>query len=357
MTEKIRTAIVGVGNCCSALVQGIFYVNNEQDTVGLTHFKLENYTPKDIEFVAAFDVDGRKVGKDLSEAIFSEPNKYAQVIPMHPLNVKVCKGPLLDISSSLSDDMMKISSAKEEDVSKILEESKAEVVVNFLPSGADKASEFYANVALETGCAYINATPAPIACNSYLAEEFLRKRLPLIGDDVMSQIGGTILHKNILEFLASRGVRVFNTYQVDAGGGIENCRILNQSVKTMKRNIKTEAVKASVPYDVDVVAGTTDYVDFMKNSRASYYWIQGEYFLGSPITLDIVLRILDAPNSASIIIDSIRAAKIALTRGAGGLLPSVCAYGYKRLPKQIPKVTIQEAHRAFMEFIEGRRSK
>jgi len=349
--EKIRVAVVGVGNCCSALVQGVFC--RDEDKI-LPHPDIGGYGVNDIEFAAAFDVDERKVGKDLGEAIFSEPNNFMKVFNVPRLNIPVFMGHVLDGADGILGNAIRVAKEKPVDVAKVLVERKVDVVVNFLPTGVVEASRFYANEALKAGCAFINATPTPIATDKGFAEEFENAGLPLIGDDVMSQIGGTVLHKNLLEFLNLRGVKLLKSYQIDVGGGMESYNTLEPSRRSLKRKIKTDTIKHSIPYKVEVVAGTTDYVDFMKNSRTSYFWINGKYFLGMPVTIDLYLRTFDAPNSTPIILDSIRAAKIALERRVGGPLVSVCAYGYKNPPV---KVSTYEAEKWFMEFVEGKREK
>jgi len=350
--EKIRVAVVGVGNCCSALVQGVFCQN--EDYIVLSHLNVGGYEVGDIEFVAAFDIDERKVGKDLSEAIFSEPNNFRKVLDVPYLNVPVLMGHVFDSVEGMLKNVIKVSREKPVDVAKTLAEKKVEVVVNFLPTGVEEASKFYAEEALKAGCAFINATPTPIATDKNFAEKFEETGVPLIGDDVMSQVGGTILHKNLLEFLGLRGVKITNSYQVDVGGGMESYNTLEPSKRSLKRKIKTGIIRSALPYEAEIVAGTTDYVDFMENARTSYFWISGKYFLGTPVTIDLYLKTVDAPNSTPIILDSIRAAKLALNRKVGGPLISVCAYGYKQPPV---KTSIYEAEKWFIEFVEGKREK
>ena len=356
MTRKIRVAIAGVGNCCSALVQGVHYYADENRAAveGVPNLDVGGYKVSDVEFAAAFDVDRRKVGRDLSEAIFCEPNNYDKVYEVPHLGVKVARGPLLDGATGMLTDMIPISEEPEADVAGVLKESRTEVLISLLPTGADGASKFYAEEALRAGCGFINATPTVIACDPRYARMFDEARLPLVGDDIMSQIGGTVLHRNLLEFLTERGVKVLHTYQLDVGGGLENYNTLEPSRRALKRRVKTSTIESALPYSAEIVAGTTDYVDFMKNSRASYYFIDGRYFLGAPVEIDIYLRTIDAPNSGSIILDSIRGVKVALDRGIGGSLTSLCAYGYKSTPV---KAKTEESQRWFLEFIEGKRER
>jgi len=352
MSNRIRLAIVGVGNCCSALVQGIrFYSSNPSD---LPHHDVGGYLPANIDIVAAFDIDERKVGEDLSQAIFSEPNNFKKICEVKDLGVTVQMGHILDGAEGMLNETIKGSGEKQVDVARVLIDRGAEVLVSFLPTGVDQASRFYAEEALKAGCAFINAAPSPIVNNKLYVEKFEKARLPLIGDDVMSQIGGTVFHKNILEFLFRRGVKVKNTYQLDVGGGTETYNTLERSRNIIKRRIKTETIKSSLPYEAEIVAGTTDYVKFLENMRTSYFCIEGKYFLETPVKIDIYMETTDAPNSGSIIMDSIRAAKLALDRGVGGTLDSVCAYGYKRPPMRVSTI---EAEDWFNEFIEGKRDR
>ena len=353
MAKKIRTAVVGVGNCCSALVQGVTYYSRRTPNV-FPYEKIGGYLPSDIEFVAAFDIDSRKVDRDLSEAIFSPPNNAPKSCDVPWLNVRVSKGPVLDGTSGLLGEIFEASPEPDADVSQTLESVKAEVVVNLLPTGCDRASIFYMEEALKAGCAFINATPTSMASDPEICRAFEKASLPIAGDDVMSQIGGTILHKNLLEFLAMRGVKILNSYQLDVGGGAENLNTLDEDRKALKGRIKSSAVKGPARYDAQIVTGTTDYVDFMNNRRASYFWIDGRYYLDTEVQIDICLRSMDAANSGTIIIDAIRATKLALERRIGGPLTSLSAYAFKNPPV---KASIRDAENWFRGFIEGRRDR
>jgi len=290
----------------------------------------------------------------LSTAVFSEPNSFQKVHNVPTLSVPVHMGQILDGVNGMLRNRIQVSEEAPVDVAQVLKENDADIVVSFLPSGVDKASEFYVEEALKAGCGFINAAPTQIASNDRYAERFEKAGLPLVGDDVMGQIGGTILHKNLMEFLSRRGVKVLNAYELDVGGGTETYNTLEPSRRTLKRDIKTEAIKSSLPYEANIVAGTTDYVDFLGNSRASYFWIEGRYFLNTPVKIDIYLRATDAPNSGMIIMGSIRAAKLAMDRGIGGSMISICAYGYKRPPV---KASTSEAEEWFNEFMQGKRER
>lgn len=358
MTRKeIRVGVVGVGNCCSALVQGLTYYRNVGKggvSEGLTFVNVGGYLPGDIKVVTAFDVDRRKVGRDLGEAIFAEPNSCIRVCDVGFLGIKVLKGPVSDGVSQDMRDYILVDDSAAVDVAATLRDAEAEVLVNLLPVGARKASQLYANEALKVHCAYVNCTPAQIATDKAFANKFNRAKLPLVGDDLMSQIGGTIFHKSLLELLHHRGVRVKKSYQLDVGGGTESRATIEESKKMLKQKIKTSSIQSTLPYKFEIVSGTTDYVEFLSNQRVSYYWLSGGYFLGAPILLDIYLRTMDGPNSGAIILDVIRACKLALERRIGGSLNSVCAYGFKNPPEE---VSLDNTKQRFAEFVEGKRKR
>ena len=345
---KINVAIVGVGNCCSALVQGVYAYKDRGEVAGLMHEVFGGYTLADIDFVAAFDVDARKVGKDLSEAIFAEPNCYDKVYSVPKTDVVVKMGKVMDGVGEYISEHVRVSEEKPVDVVRELRDAGAEVVVNLVPTGGVEASRWYAEQALKAGCAFINATPAEIAVSGEWASRFQSANLPLVGDDVMDQAGATVLHKALLEFLVRRGVRVEETYQLDIGGGLEALNTLQKDRGDFKRHVKTSAVKASLPYDVPVVAGTTDYISFMRNSRASYFWVKGSYFNGTPIKIDIFMNTVDAPNAAGILVDVIRGVKLAMDKRMGGVILPLCAYGFKRPPTPMK---IADAEKLIAEFL------
>jgi len=349
--KDIRVAIIGVGNCASTLVQGVhFYgdIENESEALGLRNLYLGGYHPRDIKFVCAFDVTAEKVEKDLSEAIFSKPNNTLRFAEVPRLGVKVFKGPVMDGFSENVIKTIKISEEPPVDVCEKLRESKAEIVLNLLPSGAAKASEWYAEQALKAGCAFINATPTIIACKYEWITRFLDAGLPLVGDDLMDQVGATVLHKTILKLLSDQGVKITKTYQLDVGGGLESLDTLERT-REIKRQVKTKSVSSILPYEANVVAGSMDYVDFLQNRRDSYFWIEGLYYGGASFQLDIKLSTLDAPNGGSMLLDVIRAVKIALERKISGVLEPIAAYAFKSPPKEIPW---EKAQRMFYEFIE-----
>jgi len=246
--------------------------------------------------------------------------------------------------------VVKIDASPDEDVAKSLRESDAEIVINLLPSGAIKASGWYAEEALKAGCAFVNATPTFIASDAAWAKRFEKAGLPIVGDDLTDQVGATILHKLLLKTLADQGVRVSETYQLDVGGGTESLDTLERT-REVKRIVKTKSVETALPYKASVVAGSTDYVDFLGNRRDSYFWIKGLYFGGAPMQLDLRLDSVDAPNAGSVMLDVIRAVKIALDRGTAGPLLSVSAYAFKRPPQEM---SLEKAEQLFEDFILGK---
>lgn len=349
---KIKVALAGVGNCASALIQGLKYYGNcekQEESLGLRHLFLGGFHPRDIQVVAAFDIDSRKVGKDLAQAIFAQPNNAPKIVDVSSTGVVVQKGPVLDGVGEYTRKVIQISSQPETNVKKTLEESNAEILLNLLPSGALKASQWYAEQALDAGCAFINATPAFIASGAVWARKFESAGLPVVGDDLVDQVGATTLHKTLLRLLSMHGVRITETYQLDVGGGTESLDTLERT-REVKRTVKTRSVEVALPYKAEVVAGSMDYVDFLDNRRDSYFWIRGLYFCNTPMQIDLKLSTVDAPNAGSVLFDVIRATKIALDRGVKGAVLPICAYVFKNPPKLLPT---EEAEKMFYNFISG----
>jgi myo-inositol-1-phosphate synthase len=347
---KVKVALIGVGNCASSFIQGIQYygkLEKPQDSIGLRNPVLAGLSPKDIQVVAAFDVDERKVEKDLSLAIFAQPNNAPKVSDVPSTGVKVNKGPLLDGVGKSTKAIIQVSNAPDADVAKVLKAAGAEVLVNLLPSGATKATQWYADQALLAGCAFVNATPNFIASDPAWAKRFETAKLPLVGDDLIDQVGSTALHKTLLKLLSDNGVRINETYQLDVGGGTESVDTLDRS-RDAKRIIKTESVAASIPYKAEIVAGSTDYVDFLQNKRDSYFWISGVYFCNAPMKIDLKFQTVDAPNAGSVLFDVVRAVKLALSKKLKGAVEPVCAYGFKRPPQM---VSLEVAEKEFAKFV------
>ena len=347
---KIKVGLAGVGNCTSALLQGVEYYSKcetEEECTGLPHLFLGGFHPRDIQIVAAFDIDSRKVGKDLSEAIFMSPNNAPKMVDVPLSNVIVHKGPVLDGVGEYTKKVLQIGAQPEVNVTRVLKESEAEIFVNLLPSGAIKASHWYAEQALSAGCAFANATPTFIASDPLWEKRFEEVELPVIGDDLIDQVGATTLHKTLLKLLSMNGVRITETYQLDVGGGTESLDTLERT-REVKRSVKTESVEAALPYKAKVVAGSMDYVDFLQNRRDSYFWIGGSYFCKTPMQIDLKLSTVDAPNSGSVLFDVIRAAKIALDKKLKGAILPICAYAFKHPPQM---TSLEAEEKMFAEFI------
>ena len=348
--SKIKIAIAGVGNCCSALVQGINFYRSVGDTVGLIHETIGDYAVSDIEIVSAFDIDSRKIGKDLSEAIFSEPNNAPRFTDLPNIGIPVSMGPVLDGVGSFTKDLIDVADEEPADIVRELETARVDILVNLISGGADEASRFYAEAALEAGCAFLNATPTAIASDDTWSGRFAAAGLPVVGDDLLDQVGATVIHMGLLEFLHSRGVHVDESFQLDVGGGTESLNTLERT-RERKRNIKTTAVSNCIPYEFPLVSGSTDYVDFLDNSRDSFFWIKGRYFGGSPFTMDVRLGTVDAPNGGAVLIDVIRGVKLASVRDMGGAIVPVSAYAFKNPPE---RHSLSEAYELFNEFIGAR---
>jgi myo-inositol-1-phosphate synthase len=349
---KIQVVVAGVGNCCSALLQSIIF--HKDNDVGLIHKNVGGMRPSDIEIIGAVDIDSRKVGRDLSEAILAQPNVALKVCDVPHLGIKVIKGPILDGADGVLKDLIKVDDSTEENISKYLHDVGAEILVNLLPTGCQKASEFYADAAIHGGCAFINCTQSKIASDNRWIEAFEDKNLPLVGDDLMSQIGGTALHMGLLEFLSRRGVKVDKTYQLDIGGSMEAYGVLEDFRREEKRKVKSETIKQVLPAESKIATGTSDYVSFMKDRRTSYFYIEGRNTLGTDVIADIYLRTYDGSNGAGMLLDILRGVKLALNRRVGGQLTSISAYGFKNPPIH---TSLTEAQRWFEEFISGSRKR
>ena len=353
MAKKIRVAIAGVGNCASALIQGIQYYRSgsEKNSIGLTAYDLAGYTPNDIEFVAAFDVSDSKVGRDLSEAIFSPPNNAIKITDVNKLNVKVHKGKVLDGVGKHLAEKITLSSIETANISEVLKDSKADILVNCLPVGSREATQFYAEQCLSAGVSFVNAIPVFIASESKWQQSFKEKNVLCIGDDIMSQVGATVIHKTLVKLFIDRGVRVDDTYQLNIGGDMDFYNMLDDDRLEDKRISKTSAVEAMSPYSIPMRIGPSDFVESLKNDKVCYINIRGKKFGDIPIELDLKLRVADAYNSGGIMIDAIRATKIGLDRGLSGVLESVSAYCFKHPPIQMPYTKAKEQ---FIHFVNGK---
>jgi myo-inositol-1-phosphate synthase len=351
---KVRVAIAGVGNCASAIIQGIHYYSKGGPRDGLTYWKVGAYTPEDIEFVAAFDVNARKVGKDLAEAIFQPPNNTPKISRVPKMGVTVKKGPVLDGIGKYLKEVVTVSGEQTRDVAEELEGSGAEILVNYLPVGSTAASHQYAEAALKADVAFINAIPVFITSDKRWAGRFEKAKLPVAGDDVMSQVGATVLHKTLVKLAVDRGVKVDETYQLNIGGDTDFLNMLEESRLRDKRESKTSAVRAMSPYEVPTRIGPSDYVPFLDNDKVCYIWLKGRYFGGTVVKVDMKLHVVDAYDSGGVMVDAIRGTKVALDRGVRGELESVSAFCFKHPPVQMP---YPAAKTAFEEFISGKRER
>jgi myo-inositol-1-phosphate synthase len=357
---EIRVAIVGVGNSASALIQGTeYYKNAREDTTvpGLMHVNFGGYHIKDVKFVAAFEVNKKKIGKDLAEAIFTEPNCCAKFAKVPRLGVKVSPAPTLDGVAEHMKETFNVYGHREIEpvnVVEILKESRAEILVNYLPVGSRDATRFYAQASLDAGCAFINCMPEFIASDSAWAKKFEEKGLPVAGDDVKSQVGATILHRNLARLCVDRGVIIDETYQLNLGGDTDFQNMTVEERLKTKRISKTEAVTSLVPYDLPTRIGPSDYVPFLENKKICYLWLKGRKFGDRPLTITVKLEVEDSPNSAGVVIDVIRAVKLALERKIAGQLLSMSAYAFKHPPIQVPDPVAKEW---VEEYIKGKRER
>lgn len=353
-------AIVGIGNSACALIQGVEYYKNarENETVpGLMHVNFGGYNVKDIKFVAAFDVDQNKIGKDLAEAVFTKPNCCAKFAEVPKKGVKVLPGPVLDGVAKHMREPFNVydeSEVKPTDVVNTLKESEAEILVNYLPVGSHNATRFYAQAALDAGCAFINCIPEFIASDNAWSRKFEEKGLPVAGDDVKSQLGATILHRNLVRLCVDRGVIVDETYQLNLGGDTDFLNMTVEERLKTKRISKTEAVKSLIPYDLPTRIGPSDYVPFLENKKICYIWLKGRKFGDRPLTITVKLEVEDSPNSAGVVIDVIRAVKLALDRKIAGPLISISSYAFKHPPIQVPDPVAKEW---VEDYIKGKRER
>ena len=353
-------AIVGVGNSASALVQGVQYykeANEDVSVPGLMHVNFGGYHIRDVRFVAAFEVNKNKIGKDLSEAIFAEPNCCAKFAEVPNLGVKVSAAPVLDgVAPHMREPFNVYTEGEVEpvDVVETLKRMKAEILINYLPVGSRNASRFYAQAVLDAGCAFINCMPEFIASDQAWARKFEERELPIAGDDIKSQVGATILHRNLAKLCVDRGVIIDETYQLNLGGDTDFLNMTVEERLKTKRISKTEAVTSLVPYDLPTRIGPSDYVPFLGNKKICYLWLKGRKFGDRPLTIQVKLEVEDSPNSAGVVIDIVRAVKLALDRKIGGQLLSISSYAFKHPPIQVPDSL---AKQSVEEFIQGKRER
>ena len=354
--HKVRVAIVGVGNCASSLVQGVHYYRNaspKESVPGLMHVNLGGYHIHDIEFVAAFDIDKNKVGLDLADAIFTKPNNTVKFADVPRTGVKVQRGMTHDgIGKDLSEVVQK-APGETSDVVGILRKTKADVLVSYLPVGSEEATKWYVEQALTAGVGFVNCIPVFIAREPYWQKRFEEKGLPIIGDDIKSQVGATIVHRVLTRLFRDRGVKLERTYQLNFGGNTDFLNMLERERLMSKKISKTRSVTSQLDYDIgkdNVHIGPSDYVPWLDDRKWAYIRLEGRSFGDVPLNVELKLEVVDSPNSAGIVIDAVRCAKLALDRGIGGALEGPSSYFMKSPPVQYSD---NDARRLVEEFIEG----
>ncbi|WP_134774622.1 inositol-3-phosphate synthase [Ornithinimicrobium flavum] len=354
--SSIRVALVGVGNCASSLVQGVEYYRDADPSTtvpGLMHVQFGRYHVRDVEFVAAFDVDAKKVGTDLAEAIDAGENNTIRIADVPRTGVTVQRGPTLDGLGKYYSLTIEESDAEPVDVVQALKDARVDVLVSYLPVGSEEADKFYAQCAIDAGVAFVNALPVFIASDPEWAARFAAAGVPIIGDDIKSQVGATITHRVLAKLFEDRGVALDRTYQLNVGGNMDFKNMLERERLESKKVSKTQAVTSNVSQDLaarDVHIGPSDYVQWLDDRKWAYVRLEGRSFGDVPLNLEYKLEVWDSPNSAGIIIDAIRAAKIALDRGLGGPVESASAYLMKSPPVQMPD---ELGRAAVEEFIAG----
>ena len=357
---SVRVAVVGVGNCATSLIQGVHYYRDaspEQTVPGLMHVELGPYHVRDVEFVAAFDVDDKKVGKDLSEAINASENNTIKICDVPTLGVEVQRGPTLDGLGKYYRETIEESAAEPVDVVQALKDSGADVLVSYLPVGSEQADKFYAQCAIDAGVAFVNALPVFIASDPVWAKKFEDAGVPIVGDDIKSQIGATITHRVMAKLFEDRGVMLDRTYQLNVGGNMDFKNMLERERLESKKVSKTQAVTSNLhgelagkTSDRNVHIGPSDYVAWLDDRKWAYVRLEGRAFGDVPLNLEYKLEVWDSPNSAGIIIDAIRAAKIAKDRGIGGPIHAASTYLMKSPPIQMPD---DQGRERLEQFIRG----
>ncbi|HEY69039.1 MAG TPA: inositol-3-phosphate synthase [Anaerolineae bacterium] len=353
-SKKVRVAIIGVGNCASSLVQGVQYYRNAKpgDKIpGLMHAVVGGYHVRDIEFSAAFDVVKSKVGKDLSEAIFAHPNNTIQFSDVPKLGVQVHRGMTHDGIGKYLAQIVEKAEGPTDDIVGILKKTKTDVVVNFLPVGSEMATKWYVEQVLDAGCALVNAIPVFLASSDYWTERFKERGLPLIGDDIKSQVGATITHRVLAALFVDRGVRLDHTYQLNFGGNMDFFNMLERERLESKKIYKTGAVTSQLPYPLpeeDIHVGPSDYVPWLTDRKWCHIRMEGTTFGDVPLNLELKLEVWDSPNSAGVVIDAVRCAKLALDRGMAGPIIGPSSYFMKTPPKQFKDEIALQMTEAFI---------
>jgi myo-inositol-1-phosphate synthase len=353
--DKVRVAIIGVGNCANSLLQGVEYYKDaspDEFVPGLMHVDLGGYHVRDIEFTAAFDVTTAKVGKDLADAIWAEPNDTIKFASVPKTGITVSRGMTHDGLGKYLSEIVEKAPGDTDDVVKILEETGTDVVVNYLPVGSEEATKWYTEQILNAGCAMVNCMPVFIAKGGYFGRQFEERGLPIIGDDIKSQVGATIAHRVLTTLFRERGVKLDRTMQLNVGGNSDFLNMLERERLESKKISKTNAVTSMLDYDIgadNVHVGPSDHVPWLTDRKWAYVRMEGSSFGGVPLNIELKLEVWDSPNSAGIVIDAVRLAKLALDNGVSGALEGPSAYLMKAPPKQMPD---DEAHAAVERFIK-----
>jgi myo-inositol-1-phosphate synthase len=353
---SVRVAIVGVGNCASSLVQGVEYYKDADPgsrVPGLMHVQFGPYHVRDLEFVAAFDVDAKKVGRDLAEAIGASENNTIKICDVPPTGIVVQRGPTLDGLGQYYREMITESDDPDVDVVQALRDARADVLVSYLPVGSEQADKYYAQCALDAGVAFVNALPVFIASDPQWAAKFTEAGVPIIGDDIKSQVGATITHRVLAKLFEDRGVELLRTYQLNVGGNMDFMNMLERTRLRSKKISKTQSVTSQIPHEMEKAAvhiGPSDHVPWLDDRKLAFVRLEGKAFGDVPLSLEYKLEVWDSPNSAGVIIDAIRAAKIALDRGVGGPLLSAASYFMKSPPEQYGD---DDARDAVEKYIRG----
>jgi len=338
--KKVRVAVIGVGNCASSLIQGVhFYKDTPDDATvpGLMHVNLGGYHVRDIEFTMGIDINATKVEEDLADAIFAEPNNTYKFCNVPKLNVPVVRGMTHDGLGKYLSQVIEKAAGPTADIAGLLKETKTDVVVNFLPVGSEEATKWYVEQVIRAGCAFVNGIPVFIASQKYWGDRFREAKLPVLGDDIKSQVGATILHRVLTTLFVDRGVRIDRTYQLNFGGNTDFLNMLERERLESKKISKTGAVTSMIPYDIgkdNVHVGPSDYVPWLTDRKFCYIKMEGTTFGDVPLNLEAKLEVWDSPNSAGVMIDAIRCAKIALDRGLSGPIVGPSSYFFKTPPKQ-----------------------
>ncbi|WP_219464188.1 inositol-3-phosphate synthase [Nonomuraea rhizosphaerae] len=353
---SVRVAIVGVGNCAASLVQGVHYYRDADPDIrvpGLMHVKFGEYHVGDVEFVAAFDVDAKKVGRDLSEAIVASENNTIKITDVPPTGVTVQRGHTFDGLGEYYREIIEESDESPVDVVQVLRDNRVDVLVSYLPVGSEAADRFYAQCALDAKVAFVNALPVFIASDPDWAQKFVDAGVPIIGDDIKSQVGATITHRVMAKLFEDRGVELLRTYQLNFGGNMDFMNMLERKRLQSKKISKTQSVTSQIPHEMaraDVHIGPSDHVPWLDDRKWAYVRLEGRSFGDTPLNLEYKLEVWDSPNSAGIIIDAVRAAKIALDRGIAGPILSASSYFMKSPPVQYSD---DEAREYVEKFIRG----